>query len=346
MTTRAHLHRLTRQIRRYLARQKADGLDRFVPASDEERAQFEARRQKQQEQQLADLRSQITGDTQGESVPSTSTEKKGRSHPAPSVEKSDSDDEKAPSVTAETPLWKKHDAMHKLNARQKKKTRAAAKAKSRSSRSTAGGSGSDSTNTQAKEPPTDPETPQEKMAFLRHYLGDCQRCPLHEGRTNIVFGAGDPNARLMFVGEGPGYHEDQQGLPFVGKSGKLLTKMIHAMGLGRDEVYITNIVKCRPPDNRDPAPQEVKECSPFLKKQIAVVEPEVIVTLGRPAANTLLGTEDEALGRLRAKWHTHRGISVMPTYHPSYLLRSEPDTTFKKRAWEDLKKVMDKLGLK
>ena len=354
MATRAHLHDLTLKIRRYLARQKSEGVTAFVPASSEERAEFDARKKAQDEKQLAELRSQITS-TSETPAPSKPAKKQPSSR-RPVLMREGADPsgsatrvQAAPSVTADTPLWKKHEAIHELQARKEEKARRAMREKKSQAMAQPGpppvGEEAPGASQPLAPPPENPQTPQEKMAFLRHYLGNCQRCPLHEGRTNIVFGSGDPGARLMFVGEGPGHHEDQQGLPFVGRSGQLLTKMIHAMGLTRDDVYITNIVKCRPPDNRNPAPLEVRECAPFLKKQIEVVEPEVIVTLGRPATNTLLGLEDEPLGKLRARWHEHRGIAVMPTYHPSYLLRTEPDVTFKKRAWEDLQKVMEKLGL-
>lgn len=178
----------------------------------------------------------------------------------------------------------------------------------------------------------------------------CTLCRLHEGRNNTVFGVGNPDARLVFVGEGPGFEEDRQGIPFVGRAGQLLTKMIVAMGLAREEVYICNVVKCRPPENRDPAPDEIAACSPYLFDQLRVIDPEVIVALGAPAARTLLQTS-EAIGRLRGRFHdfaldshTPGGkiVPLMPTYHPAYLLRS-PDQ--KVKAWDDLQKVMAFLGL-
>jgi DNA polymerase len=172
------------------------------------------------------------------------------------------------------------------------------------------------------------------------YLGDCTRCGLCEGRTHIVFGDGSPHARLMFVGEGPGYNEDQQARPFVGKAGQLLDKMVGAMGFARDEVYIANVVKCRPPDNRDPAPDEVVACSPFLHKQIDAIQPEVIVTLGRFAAHNLLGV-DTPISRMRGEWHDFKGIPVMPTWHPAYLLRNESE---KRNAWTDLQAVMKRMN--
>ena len=184
-----------------------------------------------------------------------------------------------------------------------------------------------------------PQTPEEKLDWLRTYLGDCRRCGLCEGRSNVVFGTGSATADLVFIGEAPGYHEDQQGVPFVGKAGALLDKMIAAMGRTREDVYIANVLKCRPPSNRDPAPDEIAACSPFLFKQLEVIEPKIIVTLGRFAANLLLGS-DESMGRLRGTWHDWRGIPLRATYHPAYLLRS-PE--MKGKAWEDLQQVMQRL---
>lgn len=159
------------------------------------------------------------------------------------------------------------------------------------------------------------------LAAVRTTLGECGRCKLHATRKTIVFGVGDPNADLMFVGEGPGADEDARGEPFVGRAGKKLDEMIAAIGLRREDVYIANIVKCRPPGNRDPQPDEVGACSPFLFAQIAAIRPTVIVTLGSPAARTLLGTK-VGITRLRGTWQEFRGTPVMPTYHPAYLLRA------------------------
>jgi len=187
----------------------------------------------------------------------------------------------------------------------------------------------------------EPKTNAEKLQWLRDYMGDCQRCPLGKNRTNLVFGEGDPEADIVFVGEAPGAKEDATGRPFVGPAGQLLNEMINAMGLERDDTYICNVLKSRPPDNRDPRPDEVAECFPFLQKQLEIIGPGAIVTLGRPATQTLLETDD-ALGALRGRWHTWKGISLMPTYHPAYLLRS-PDQ--KRKTWNDLQQVIDKLGL-
>lgn len=182
---------------------------------------------------------------------------------------------------------------------------------------------------------------EENLETIRVDLGDCRRCHLSEKRKNLVFGAGNPKARLMFVGEAPGYEEDVQGFPFVGESGQLLTKMIEGMGLKREEVYIANIIKCRPTDNRNPSPEEIARCFPYLERQIMAVGPEVICTLGAVATQALLGTH-EGITRLRGNFLEYRSIKVMPTYHPAYLLRS-PDK--KREAWEDLKKIMAVLGL-
>jgi uracil-DNA glycosylase family 4 len=176
---------------------------------------------------------------------------------------------------------------------------------------------------------------------VREELGECTRCKLHKGRKNIVFGVGNPRARLMFVGEGPGEDEDIQGFPFVGKAGQLLTRMIEAMGLRRDDVYICNTVKCRPPNNRNPEPDELLACEPFLKGQLAAVKPEAIVTLGKFAAQALL-RDQTPITRLRGQWREYEGIPVMPTFHPAYLLRSPGE---KGKVWDDLKQVMKKLDL-
>jgi len=175
---------------------------------------------------------------------------------------------------------------------------------------------------------------------IRDEIGDCTRCKLHKGRTNIVFGVGDPHARLMFVGEGPGADEDVKGEPFVGRAGQLLTQIIKAMGLEREQVYIANVVKCRPPENRNPEPDEIEQCSPFLHAQIASVNPAVIVALGKFAAQTLLGVETP-ISRMRGQFHQLGSVAVMPTFHPSYLLRN-PGA--KREVWEDMKMVMARLA--
>jgi DNA polymerase len=176
---------------------------------------------------------------------------------------------------------------------------------------------------------------------VREDLGDCKRCKLHKTRHSIVFGDGNPKAQLVFVGEGPGADEDEQGLPFVGRAGKLLTQMIEAMGLQRKDVYICNVVKCRPPQNRQPEKDEVAECSPFLFRQIDTIAPKVIVCLGATAAKTILNLE-RGISNIRGEWLEFRGRKLMVTYHPAYLLRNPPA---KADVWKDLQKVMAELGL-
>jgi DNA polymerase len=179
------------------------------------------------------------------------------------------------------------------------------------------------------------------LAVIREDLGDCKRCGLHQNRTNIVFGTGNHEAELMFVGEGPGADEDAQGLPFVGRAGQLLNSMIAAMGLAREDVYIANVVKCRPPGNRTPEREECETCSPFLLRQIAAIQPKVIVALGAVAAKNLLGM-NESMAKLRGRWYDFRGTRLAVTYHPAFLLR---DPRQKKEAWKDLQMVMEYLGL-
>ncbi|OGP11203.1 MAG: DNA polymerase [Deltaproteobacteria bacterium GWC2_42_51] len=181
------------------------------------------------------------------------------------------------------------------------------------------------------------------LESVREELGDCKRCRLHKGRTNIVFGVGNPNASIVFVGEAPGEDEDLQGEPFVGKAGQLLTKIINAMGLKREDVYICNVVKCRPPKNRNPEPDEIATCRPFLEKQLDAIRPKIIVALGTHAAQTLLNTT-EKITALRGQFYWYRdSIQVMPTFHPSYLLRNESK---KGEVWEDMQMALKALGLK
>lgn len=171
---------------------------------------------------------------------------------------------------------------------------------------------------------------------IREEIGDCKRCKLCKQRTNIVFGVGNPNAKLMFIGEGPGHDEDVKGEPFVGRAGQLLTKIIQAMGYERKDVYIANIVKCRPPNNRNPESDEVEKCIPFLIKQVETIKPRVIVCLGSVATQNLLGTDAKITG-LRGKFTSWQETPVMPTYHPAFLLRNP---NMKKPVWEDMQKVM------
>lgn len=176
---------------------------------------------------------------------------------------------------------------------------------------------------------------------LRDEIGDCRRCPLSKDRHHIVFGVGNPDADLVFVGEAPGREEDNQGEPFVGMAGQLLTRIISAMGLSRDDVYICNVIKCRPPDNRDPLPAEIEMCEPFLKEQLRIIKPRAICALGSFASQTLLKSEIK-ISRLRGQFHDYYSVPLMPTYHPSYLLRN-PHA--KRDVWEDIKKVMELLDL-
>jgi len=184
-------------------------------------------------------------------------------------------------------------------------------------------------------PANKPRTGQAGLQVLRDEIGDCQRCKLAPSRTNLVYGVGNPDADLVFVGEAPGADEDAQGEPFVGKAGQLLTKMIEAMGYSRSDVYICNVLKCRPPGNRNPEPDEVASCEPFLKRQLAAIRPRMIVALGKFAAQCLL-RDDTPITRMRGGFRSYEGIPLMPTLHPAYLLR---DPSKKKLAWEDLKAV-------
>lgn len=194
-------------------------------------------------------------------------------------------------------------------------------------------------------PPLIPIGPDnDNLDQIRHDIGDCKRCRLCEGRNRIVFGSGNGQARLVFVGEGPGADEDAQGMPFVGRAGQLLTQMIdgtaakEGLAIRRGDVYIANVVKCRPPENRTPLPDEMEICGQFLFRQLMVIRPKAIVCLGATAAKALLGLK-EGITRIRGQWHTWRDIQVMPTYHPSYLLRPYNQNA-KREAWEDLKKAL------
>jgi DNA polymerase len=181
----------------------------------------------------------------------------------------------------------------------------------------------------------------ELLAAIRSEIGDCRRCPLCEKRREIVFGEGNPEARVVFVGEGPGEEEDKSGRPFVGRAGELLTKMIESVGWRREDVFICNIVKCRPPGNRDPAPLEVATCEPFLHQQLRAIAPGAIVTLGKPAISALLGRV-VPITKLRGQWQEWQGFPVMPTYHPAYLLRNYTRET-RQAVWDDLRAVRDRV---
>jgi DNA polymerase len=192
----------------------------------------------------------------------------------------------------------------------------------------------------APEPADDPLTAT-TLGAMAGALAGCRRCPLAARRTQVVFGVGNPSARVVFVGEGPGADEDRQGEPFVGRAGQLLNAMLRAVELRREEVYIANIVKCRPPGNRDPEPAEAATCMPFLRRQIELIKPEVIVLLGKTAARYLLGTQ-APISSFRGRWTTWQGVDVLPTFHPAYLLRSP---TAKAQAWSDLKALRGRLAM-
>ena len=185
------------------------------------------------------------------------------------------------------------------------------------------------------------EKPVVSLNDLCRIVTDCQLCQLSTTRKNIVFGDGNPNAKIVFVGEAPGADEDAQGLPFVGRAGQLLTSIITAMGLNRKEVYICNILKCRPPGNRNPLPEEIRFCEPFLKHQLLLISPQIICALGSFAAKTLLRTETP-ITQLRGRFHSYAGIPLMPTYHPAYLLRNP---SAKKQVWEDVQMIMKEMGI-
>ncbi len=180
---------------------------------------------------------------------------------------------------------------------------------------------------------------QETLEEIRGELEGCRRCSLCQGRKNIVFGVGSPHARLVFVGEAPGREEDEKGEPFVGEAGRLLDRILFAMGMRREDVYICNVEKCRPPGNRDPKPEEIEACEPYLKRQLAVIRPQVIVALGKFAAQTLL-RDQSPISRLRGTWREYQGIALMPTFHPAYLLRNPMG---KREVWEDMKTVLHRL---
>ena len=185
------------------------------------------------------------------------------------------------------------------------------------------------------------ESKKKLLADLKREYFNCTMCPLSQTRTKLVFGSGNPDAKLMFIGEAPGFDEDQQGEPFVGAAGQLLTKIILAMKLRREDVYIANCLKCRPPGNRNPLPSEIATCHPILARQIEIIQPKVICALGKFAAHTLLRTE-ESITRIRGRFFDWNGVKLMPTFHPAYLLRNPAD---KKLVWQDAQKIMKELGL-
>ena len=202
------------------------------------------------------------------------------------------------------------------------------------------GMGIDFLPSSKKRPDAPPPSRVFTLAEVREELGDCKRCKLHRTRRSIVFGEGNEKAALMFIGEGPGYEEDVQGRPFVGRAGQLLTRIIESIHLSREEVYIANIIKCRPPQNRNPEPDEIQSCNPFLTKQIHAIQPKIICALGTFSAQTLLKT-DTKITALRGKFYDLEGIKVIPTYHPAFLLRN-PER--KREVWEDMKKIDEYLN--
>jgi len=200
------------------------------------------------------------------------------------------------------------------------------------------------TGSKKDQPEPEPALQHETLEQIRKNLGDCQRCKLGATRNQLVFGVGNPNARLVFVGEGPGADEDAKGEPFVGDAGRMLNRIIAAMELQREEVYICNVVKCRPPQNRNPEKDEIATCSPFLLRQLHSIKPEVIVALGTFAAQAVLGTK-EPISKLRGKFHDFHGIPLMPTYHPSYLLRTGGNSDSFWTVWDDMTQVLRLLKL-
>jgi len=190
----------------------------------------------------------------------------------------------------------------------------------------------------------EPAVDGESLDRIRADLGECQRCALGATRTNLVFGVGNPRARIVFVGEAPGRDEDLQGEPFVGEAGQLLNRIITRMGLSREDVYICNVLKCRPPGNRNPEPHEIEQCGPFMLRQVKAISPEAIVTLGTFATQTLLGTK-APISKLRGKFHDYHGIPLMPTFHPSFLLHNKKDTSKFWNVWDDMVQVLEKLDM-
>ncbi len=188
-------------------------------------------------------------------------------------------------------------------------------------------------------PEVEQTTKAESLVDIQNELHNCQRCPLAEERTNLVFGGGNPQAQIVFVGEGPGREEDQQGIPFVGEAGQLLDRILFAMGLQRSDIYICNVIKCRPPNNRNPANDEIAACEPFLQRQLAAIKPQVIIALGKFATQVLLG-QPVAITKLRGQWQSYQNIPLMPTLHPAYLLRSP---SAKRDVWHDMKQVLHHL---
>lgn len=339
---REQLYAITQELRRWLEWQGADDEMGAIPASEEERQKHRERAKARRRAKMEELQSEFRGDEEtDESADEPAAE--ARTPTTPEQPSEENDEPEAPPEADDNSVLKE------LGSRRTGGSSSGGSSSTSSGsadrRKQAGSEGGDGSRqpggSQSGGDGGAPQTKAEKLQWLRDYMGDCRRCPLWENRTNLVFGEGNADARLVFVGEAPGYNEDQTGRPFVGRAGKLLNKMIGAMGLERGDVYICNVLKSRPPDNRDPRPDEVAECKPFMLKQLDIIEPEVIVTLGRPASQNVLETS-RGIGDLRGSWHDHDGTPVMPTYHPAYLLRNESQ---KRKTWADLQKVMERLGL-
>lgn len=341
MSTKADLHQLANDLRRYLEWQRESGVVGIVAASPEAREAWDKLEKVRQQAKMERLRAALSPEapkeapSRAENAVSPPSEEASFRPPPGEFSKSQNKPavEEAPATTSGTnALWKTIGVRPKKTFAEPSPARPSPAQKSPDQRSSS--------------PTADPATmsAQEKLAFLRNYMGDCQRCTLCASRQNIAFGVGNPEARLMFIGEAPGPHDDAAGVPFAGDAGQLLDRMIKAMGLSREQVYLTNVVKCRAPEDRSPSAQEVKECSPFLLKQLSVIKPEVIVTLGPFAAQTLLQSK-ETMDGLRGKWQTFQNIAVMPTYHPAYLLGQDDDPQPRRAVWSDLQQVMKRLGL-
>ena len=367
MSKRAELYAVVRDLKAYLQWQQAEGAAGSVAAPGAEREAFAERARQREKQKLARLSEELheeapaaepaTAQQQAQQEDAGDQPRKKAPSFDPDAGRSATPDEVPAATEDESTPWKS------IGSRPKRKFGASGppeesmddeqppmysedrypEASSGSQGPPASGEPMAATSAEASQAKQDPSqmSKRDKLDYVREYLGDCQRCGLCEHRTNIAFGTGDAEARLVFVGEAPGYNEDQQGEPFVGKAGQLLDKMIGAMGLEREQVYICNVIKCRPPDNRNPHPDEIKECSPFLRKQLEVIEPDVIVTLGK-FASQFLTAQEKSMGAMRGRWNDWEGTPVMATYHPAYLLRS-PEA--KGKTWSDLQMVMERMGL-
>ncbi|MBA2662793.1 MAG: hypothetical protein H0U74_10890 [Bradymonadaceae bacterium] len=348
MATKAHLLQITRELRRYVEWQAKSGALGAPEAPVEEREAWQSRQKVRDDARMATMRAALVDEKPRQVAPP--------SQPARPITAASGEAPHRP----ETPVYERSAAPRAVD-----KADEAMPAPAPQMPATVAQDenalwkqlGSQSRRTfEPIEEPAVPRTPSrpaaavrgaamsapEKLDFLKNYLANCQRCALHQGRTNVVFGAGSAVARLMFIGEGPSSQDDKLGEPFVGESGELLNRMIVAMGFKREEVYLTNMVKCRPLENRNPGSDEIQQCSTYLIKQIEAIDPEIIVTLGQSAAQTLLQS-DEDLGQLRGRWYQWRLTPLMATYHPESLLRNE---SLKRAAWSDLQLVMARLAAK